>query len=205
MRPAYVGDGARVLDFDCENRPLSYLGQDFTTSEITAIAWAFIPPEGKKVKVSVSVLGVTCQHGRCRQVHNGDSFEDMLCIFREQYERADLLTGHNIRTHDLRILNGMYVELGMPPLPPKLTEDTYRDLHKKSGVSGSQESLAAMLGVGAPKVSMAQVDWRTANRLTPEGIAKARLRCVGDVLQHVELRRELLDRGWLHGPRVWAG
>ena len=31
----------RVLDFDIENRPLSYLGSDFTTAEVTAIAWAW--------------------------------------------------------------------------------------------------------------------------------------------------------------------
>jgi hypothetical protein len=31
----------RVLDFDIENRPLTYLGSDFTTAEVTAIAWAW--------------------------------------------------------------------------------------------------------------------------------------------------------------------
>jgi hypothetical protein len=29
------------LDFDIENRPLTYLGSDFTTAEVTAIAWAW--------------------------------------------------------------------------------------------------------------------------------------------------------------------
>src|SRR5262245_59473495 len=44
---------ARVLDFDIENRPLSYLGQDFTTSEVTAIAASF----GRKEKMHVWLLG----------------------------------------------------------------------------------------------------------------------------------------------------
>ena len=41
VRAARIGVSARplrVLDFDIENRPLSYLGSDFTTAEVTAIA-----------------------------------------------------------------------------------------------------------------------------------------------------------------------
>jgi len=52
-------------------------------------------------------------------------------------------------------------------------------------------------------VNLGQTDWREANRLTPEGIDKTRRRCVGDVKQHIALRRELLKRDWLKAPRVW--
>jgi hypothetical protein len=46
----------RVLDFDIENRPLTYLGSDFTTAEVTAIAWAWTDqPEA----VTVYLLGET--------------------------------------------------------------------------------------------------------------------------------------------------
>jgi hypothetical protein len=31
----------RVLDFDVECRPLSFLGSDYMTKEITAMAWAW--------------------------------------------------------------------------------------------------------------------------------------------------------------------
>ena len=191
MRP-YVGDGARVLDFDVENRPLSYLGQDFTTAEITAIAWAFtFPEERKKVKVEVALLGET-------------DLESMLLRFRQVYIGSDIVTGHNILRHDLPMLNAMMLEQGMGPLPPILVSDTYAHLKRRHGVSGSQESLSEMLGVGRPKVGMSQVAWRQANRLEPEGIAKTRLRVVGDVLQHVEMRRRLIELGWLGPARRWA-
>jgi len=176
----------RVLDFDLENRPLNYAGEDFTFSEITAIAWQFI---GEK-PYYVLCLGEV-------------PFRTMLLGFVAAYVQADLVTGHNIIKHDLRILNGALLEEGLSPLPPKLVCDTYADLKKKGGVSGSQENLAAMLNVKVGKVPMSQTSWREANRLTPEGIEKTRRRVVGDVRQHIALRKELLRRDWLRPPRMW--
>jgi hypothetical protein len=177
----------RTLDFDIENRPLNYAGEDFTFSEITAIAWKFI---GEPGPIDALCLGEVPSR-------------TMLLGFVAAYIQADLVTGHNILKHDLRILNGALLEEGLSPLPPKMVCDTYNDLKRKSGVSGSQENLAKMLGVRVSKVGMSQADWREANRLTPEGIYKTRRRVVGDVKQHIALRRELLKRDWLKAPRVW--
>jgi len=177
----------RILDFDLENRPLNYVGQDFTFSEITAIAWKFI---GEPGPISCLCLGEV--PGRT-----------MLLGLVAAYVQADVITGHNVKRHDLRILNGALLEEGLSPLPPKLVCDTYADLKKKGGVSGSQENLAKMLNVKSSKVGMSQADWREANRLTPEGIVKTRRRVVGDVKQHIALRRELLKRNWLKPPSMW--
>jgi len=188
----------RVLDFDLENRPLNYAGEDFTFSEITAIAWKFI---GEPGPIHALCLGETLNlDGENSRL----SSQSMLLGFVAAYVQADLLTGHNIIKHDLRILNGALLEQGLSPLPPKLVCDTYTDLKRKGGVSGSQENLAKMLGIRSRKVSMGQADWREANRLTPEGIDKTRRRVVGDVKQHIALRRELLKRDWLKPPRVWT-
>lgn len=86
----------RILDFDIENRPLSYLGQDFTTAEITAIAAGFTDSE----RISCWTLKL-----------GGDS-TDMLTAFRRMYDRADMVTGHYIRRHDLPIINGALLEHG---------------------------------------------------------------------------------------------
>jgi hypothetical protein len=176
----------RVLDCDIENRPLSYLGSDFTTAEITAIAAGFC---GER-KVECWLLG-------------RDDPRDMLGAFCELYDWADCITGHYIRRHDLPIINGALLEYDLPPLKSKLTSDTKLDLRKRAGISASQESLAAMLGVRAPKVQMNQHKWRTANRLTEDGLELTRERVVGDVRQHQELRKVLLERGMLGPPRVW--
>jgi hypothetical protein len=176
-----------ILDFDIENRPLSYLGTDFTTAEITAIAASFV---GEK-KVHVWLLGT-------------DDPLAMLEGFRALYDRADCVTGHYIRKHDLPIINGAMLEAGLPPLAAKLSSDTKLDLLKRGGVSASQESLADMLDVEAPKEQMNQAKWRAANRLTPEGIKETRRRVVGDVRQHKEMRARLVELGWLGPPRTWS-
>jgi len=178
----------RVLDFDIENRPLSYLGQDYTTAEITAIAACW---DGQPRTMRCWLLGA-------------DEPAEMLEAFREMYDAADMVTGHYIRCHDLPIINGSMVEHGLPPLDQKLTCDTKLDLISKGPVfSASQENLCAMLKLPPPKVHMNTVMWREANRLTTEGLKLTTKRAVGDVIQHMALRRALVERNLLSSPTVW--
>lgn len=176
----------RILDFDLENRPLSYRGMDWTSAEVTAIAASWV---GQK-KVHCWALG---------QV----DLLTMLRSFRELYEQADIVTGHYIRKHDLPILSGAYLEVGLPPLSPKLTCDTMLDLIRRKDLAASQEALAEMLGVPASKYHMSQPAWREANRLTPAGIRLTRKRVIDDVVQHKALREQLVELEVLKPPRVW--
>lgn len=179
----------QILDFDIENRPLSYLGSDFTTSEITAIAagWTH-EPEG----VTSKLLGV----------HESEAILDW---FVDLYNKADIVTGHFILMHDLPIINGALLEYGKKPLGPKLVSDTKVHLIGGKGVSKSQESLADMLGVEAPKESMSQAKWRDANRLTFTGLLETRRRVEGDVIQHMQLRAALIAGRYLRAPKLWQG
>jgi hypothetical protein len=178
----------RILDFDIENRPLSYLGQDYTTAEITAIAWCW---DGEPKTMECWLLG-------------RDTAGAMLDAFRAAYDAADMVTGHYIRKHDLPIINGSMVERGLPPLTEKLTCDTKLDLVSHGGaISASQENLSAMLGLVAPKVHMNTVLWREANRLTDAGLKLTAKRAVGDVIQHMALRRALVARDLLSPPKTW--
>lgn len=179
---------ARVLDFDLENRPLSYLGSDFTTAEVTAIAWAWVGSN----KVTVRLLGET-------------PLPDILREFVAAYEQADLVTGHYITGHDLPMLQGALMECRMPLLGPKMVSDTKTHLVRSKGLSMSQESLGAMFRLDHAKVQMNQIKWRAANRLTPKGLAEVRKRVVGDVRQHMALRKELLAASYLGPPRLWRG
>ena len=178
---------ARVLDLDLENRPLSYLGSDFTTSEVTALAWAWSDnPE----------------HVTCYLLGETDPVE-ILQAFLVAYNQADIVTGHFLKGHDLPILNGALMEYGLPALGDKRVCDTKLDLIPRKGLSMSQESLGAMFRLDRPKVHMDQAKWRSANRLTPEGRQLARERVIGDVRQHIELRKKLLERGYLNHPKIW--
>jgi hypothetical protein len=186
MNTVHSHRNLKILDFDIENRPLSYGGQDFTFSDITAIAasWA------NEKKVHVWALGEV-------------STEEMLSEFKKLYDQADIVTGHYIRNHDLPIINGALVEFGMQPLSPKLTSDTKNDLLKFSGISKSQESLGAMFDLPQPKFQMNQVAWRMGNRLTPEGIALTKKRVIYDVKQHKALREYLIANNLLGKAKVW--
>lgn len=177
----------RILDFDIENRPLSYLGSDFTTAEVTAISWAWVD---RPDDVAVFLLGEA-------------DLAEILRQFVAAYNQADVVTGHYIRGHDLPMVNGALMELRMPVLADKMISDTKIDLVRSKGLSLSQESLSAMFRLDHAKVSMNQIKWRAANRLTPEGLAHVRERVTGDVTQHIEMRRELLQLGYLNHPRVW--
>lgn len=176
----------KILDFDIENRPLSYLGMDFTTAEITAIAAGWTD----KSKVFVWALGDV-------------TGEEMLTEFVKLYDEADIVTGHYIRNHDLPIINGALIELGLDPLSEKLSSCTKNDLIKRKGISASQESLSEMLELKAPKIQMNQSKWRSANRLTEEGIELTKKRVVGDIHQHKQLRKKLIDRGLLAPAKMW--
>jgi hypothetical protein len=177
----------KVLDFDIENRPLSYLGSDFTTGEVTAISWAWTD---RPQDVTVYLLGET-------------ALRDILLAFCAVYAEADMVTGHYIIGHDLPMLNGALMEYQLPALGDKLVHDTKVHLIRRKGISCSQESLGAMLRLDHAKVQMNQSKWRAANRLTPEGLKLVRERVTGDVTQHIAMRRELDALGYLSGPKMW--
>lgn len=176
----------RILDFDIENRPLAYLGPDYTTAEVTAIAAKFVG----ETRMYTWLLG---RHSPI----------EMLEGFRALYNKADLVTGHYIREHDLPVINGAMIELGLPPLADKMTCDTKIDLTSAKYISKSMENLAAMLGLGYDKVHMSNAAWRVANRLTTEGLALTRARVEGDVNLHILLRERLIERDLLGAPQVW--
>ena len=188
----------RILDFDLENRPLSYWYDGQCTAEVTAFGWCWVG-EGP---VNTLLL-----------LHDGTFVDDEGIRYppRKAYElflaelyQADLVTGHYIRRHDLPILNAMLMDLDMPGMDKVQTSDTKLDLIKRKDLATSQEALAAMLGLPEPKHHMTQEEWREANRLTEAGLEFTRKRVTDDVIQHMALRAALLERGWLKPPRTWS-
>jgi hypothetical protein len=177
-----------ALVFDIENRPLSYWYDGATTAEVTVIAYKWL--NGTKTKVLLA-----------------DGKTDtaaILAAFRPVYEKADVLIGHNIRKHDLPILNGAYVENEQGQLPARLTIDTLRDLARWKDIPKSLEYLTSWLGCSIEKPHMDQHKWREANRLSRQGVALARKRCAVDVRINEWCYRELVKRGLLvKPPSVW--
>jgi hypothetical protein len=180
----------KVLDFDIEARPITYLGGDFTTRDITAIACSFGLEEQ-----------LYCWLIDGRTAISDKQYIAMLEGFRACYNMADIVTGHYIRKYDLPNINGGMLEFGLPPLTPKLVCDTKQDLVKMQGVSLSQESIGMMLGLEHDKKHMTQKDWRVSNRLQRVDLTKERVET--DVRMHQEMRLKLLELGMLSPPRFW--
>jgi hypothetical protein len=187
-----------ILDFDLENRPLNYLGNDWTGAEITAIAWAWVP------ELTVECLLLT-RSGKYKDMRSGKllSPKKAFTLIREQLIRADIVTGHYIRKHDLPMINAHCMEAGIPTLPPLLASDTKCELVARKDLSASQENLAGMLQLAEHKHHMSQAEWREANRLTSAGLQKSYKRVTDDVIQHMALRKELVRRGLLKTPKMW--
>jgi hypothetical protein len=185
----------RILDFDIENRPLSYWVPDMPTAEITAIASCWV---GDLDSMQVDLL-----------MPEDDGPRHVLEAFCRRYNEADMVTGHYIRKHDLPIINGALMELQLPLLGAKLTCDTKLDMMKKADVPATQEYLLDTLDVrdvyGQPirKYHMSQTAWREANRLTPNGIEQTRQRVASDVYGHMQLRLAMVARGMLKAPSMW--
>jgi hypothetical protein len=185
----------KILDFDIENRPLSYWVPDMPTAEITSIAACFTDdPESLQVWLLRPAITDADHEAQMRAMVTG---------FRAMYDRADMVTGHYITRHDLPIINAACVEWGVPLLEPKLTEDTKVHLLRFSDIPKTQESLSDLMGIFEKKVHMKQSMWRQANRLTVEGLAATESRVRGDVVQHMKLRVALREAGLLRAPRVW--
>lgn len=182
----------RILDFDIENKPVSYGGMDFTFGVVTAIAccWADDP---KSMRVWFRDRNTPTVH--FPKAH--------LLAIRALFAEAGILTGHFIRRHDLPALNGEFLMAGLPPMPERLTIDTKSDLTARGLISHSQENLAAYLFRAEAKLHMTEMDWREANLFLPAGVEKAKKRAVDDVIQHMALRTELNRIGHLGEPKTW--
>jgi hypothetical protein len=194
---------ARILDFDVECRPLSWYGGDWVSKDVTAIAWAWVSP--RDPAKTLGPVECVLLEGELAGFDLDYQAREMLWLFRQAYDQADVVTGHYVRGFDLPLLNGMALELGEPMLGPTLVQDTKLDLVRVHGLSKSQENLGALLGLRHPKIGMTQSAWRAANRLDGPGLEMTHKRVTGDVRQHVELRAALLSRGMLAPPRRWDG
>jgi DNA polymerase III epsilon subunit-like protein len=182
---------AKMLVWDLENRPLSYWYDGRPTAEVTAIGWKWVG----ETDCYVAAMGAGTQK----------TADKLLRRFRPAYEKADVLIGHNIRSHDLPILNAICVEYNLPPLQPKLTIDTLRDLQKFKDIPKSLEYLCDLLDCPHPKFHMTQHSWRQANRLEAQGLKLSQERVRVDVRATELVYQELLKLGLIvKPPKMWT-
>lgn len=179
----------RILDLDIECLPGHWIAADYVSKIITAAAWKWVGERGRPHVLT----------------HYDASPEDIAEALAQRVQEADMVVGHYIRGFDLPLLNGNLLRAGLEPLEPILSQDTKKDLLVTHGRSLSQKNLAAMVGVGAPKIDVTLYEWEAFNTKTPGFRKKGVERVVGDVEQNIEMRAKLIDLGWLGPPKVWTG
>lgn len=177
----------RILDFDTECRPMHY-SEWRAESQITGIAWSWVGADD----VECVILNQNLSNER-----------SMLARFMKAFRQADVVTGHYITRHDLPLLVESCIRMDIEFPRQVVAQDTKTLLPKLRGLGASQENLSLTLGVSADKHHMAGADWRVANTLSKQGREGTRKRVVDDVIQHKQLREELISRGLLKAPKVW--
>lgn len=122
--------------------------------------------------------------------------------FREIYEQADLLIGHNVRNFDYATINGEMLLLGLPPLKSRPMHDTLRDMKKAAKQSRSLGNLLPRITDDTEKEHVHPMVWEQAfNDFDPAALREVWNRCVTDVMGHWELHKVLKSTGWLKPPR----
>jgi len=179
----------RLLTLDWECLPGHWIGSDYTSRIITALAWSWSDsPDRIDVKT-----------------HYDNTRVDMAETFRILLENADVVTGHWVTGFDLPVGNGARLRENLPPLQGVVwASDTKAHLSKTSGRSLSQQNLAASLGCKAPKIQVTLKDWEEFNLRTAGYREAGEERVVGDVKQHMEMRAKLIKLGWLTSPQRWT-
>ena len=192
----------RLLCFDLENRPLGYWYEGKSTSQITAFGWKYSDRE--------SVSSMLLRPDGWYDVYSDDqnicrlpaiaAHED----FAEKLRTADVAYGHNIRSHDLPLVNAWLLRLQLPVLRSVTTLDTFRDLPKTADLSKSLENMADLYDLQGEKFKMSLPKWELANQLTDKGIDLARRRVTTDVLLQEELYHKLKELNLIGAPRAWT-
>lgn len=173
----------RGLAYDVENAPSTYGGGDYTHPKLTALGWQFLDERHP--------------HSIALSRRNPESLVASAEIFREAWDQADFVIGHNIRRHDQKLLDGFYASIDQPLLARKRMVDTYLDQPKMRGFSRSLENLAARWECPEQKLHMSEHDWQRAYDGITESVLKMRKRVESDVRISIWLYHELLRRNLL--------
>lgn len=181
--------GRRYLDFDLEAVAAGYADPNWVPHTVTAWAYCWYGTDD----VHVQTLPVESFYS----VPDRQRFlQPLLAVL----EAADVLCGHNLLRFDLPVLQAEVMRLGLPSLLACTVEDTIR-LPRSKGFKKGQDNLGVLLDVPLEKLPLNYQQWQ--NAYAEPDLATVKERVVGDVRQHMLIREQMRQRGWLKPPRVW--
>ena len=130
-----------------------------------------------------------------------DGAEFMFSVFLADYDRADMVTGHNLIRFDLPVLNADLLRHGFPSLGSKLVQDTIR-IVKTKGFKKGQDNLSTLLENPIGKMPLNWQEWHNAYK--EPGWPTVIERVTSDVRGHKILRERMIERGWVRRPVMWS-
>lgn len=178
----------RVLDFDLECVAAGFSDPAFVPVRVTAWAFCWIGSDD-----------IRCEALPVADYYDADARRAFLAPLLDAVRQADVLTFHNGLRADMPWLQGECWTLGLERLGPVLVQDTIRigKVRTKKG----QDNLAHALGVKDEKLPLSWAQWEAA--YAEPDLATVKERVSGDVRQHMQMRQEMIKRGWLGSPRLW--
>jgi DNA polymerase elongation subunit (family B) len=179
----------KVLDFDIETLAAGFADPEWVPQKITCVSWSWVDSDD----VEVIVCGPM-------GFFNPEIRLPMVEALVEQINEADMVTGHNILRFDLPVLNSECLRLGLPPLDRVKAQDTMR-IVKTKGFKKGQDNLGGLLKTLEQKMSLDWQGWE--NAYEEDGWETVKERCASDVIMHKQLRKKMVDLGWLKKPVLW--
>lgn len=190
MRARISTKEGRILDFDVETVAAGFGDPNWVPNRITTISLSWI---GEDTVYTKTIL----DYAKSLPAFLSQFFlgsPRMLEWFREHYDQADVVTGHNLLRFDLPVINAECLRLGLKPLGPKLVQDTMR-LPKSKGFKKGQDVMSVVWDVPADKKAMNWGEWqRDYAQFGWKGIKE---RCSKDIIQHKQLRARQEAQGLL--------
>ncbi len=158
---------------------------------MTAVAWSWMDEDrvtcrtlvdyAKTVSTFLNAMFLGCR--------------PLLEEFVEQYNKADIVTGHNISRFDVPAMNAELMRLGLAPLRDVQRIDTMRLRAKTHGFKKGQDVMSVLFDLPAEKKALNWAEWQQA--YAEPGWPTIRERCAGDVVQHKLLFRKLMEMGYV--------
>jgi hypothetical protein len=115
--------------------------------------------------------------------------------FYQALAEADVVTGHNIRRHDIPLMNAHCVREGDDPIQwPEIVDTLDRELWggATKGLSRSQANTAARMGLDNEKMTVHLDTWEKAAAGAVNELLVVEERCMSDVTGHIEMYKELV-------------
>lgn len=194
MRPRITSRQGRILDLDVETVAAGFGDPEWVPNRVTVISLSWIGEDTVHTRTILDFAKSLSSF--LQQFFLG--CPRLIEWFRGFYDKADIVSGHNLLRFDLPVINAECLRLGLSPLGEKMVQDTMH-LPRAKGFKKGQDVMSAVWNLPAEKVSKNWGEWQ--RDYARAGWDEIKERCSKDILQHKQLRARQQELGLLTTKR----